>query len=92
MSRRRTEVRFIPITFSISPALLNEVDEQLRPLDSRSAWIVGAIEQRLNGGGGITMGNASDTMLKHAYHARVCGCHEYDTCTIAATLDRMQSN
>ena len=89
MSRRRTGTRYVPITISLKPAMVDDIEAELSPKQSRSQYIAAAIDAKLHGGGGVTIGEASDTMLMHAFHARVCGCHIYDTCTTAATLERI---
>tara|TARA_Y100000401_G_scaffold67122_1_gene53701 strand:- start:199 stop:474 length:276 start_codon:yes stop_codon:yes gene_type:complete len=86
--RRRTGTRYVPITISLKPAVVDDIETELSPGQSRSKWIAEAIDAKLHGGGGVTIGDASDKMLCHAFHARVCGCYEYDTCPTAIVLEK----
>lgn len=49
MSRRRTGTRYVPITISLTPSLVNDIEAMLRPKQSRSQWIAGAIRKKLEG-------------------------------------------
>ena len=49
MSRRRTGTRYVPITISLTPSLVNDIEAMLRPKQSRSQWIAGAIRTKLEG-------------------------------------------
>ena len=89
MSRRRTGARYVPITISLKPSMVDDIEAVLSPKQSRSAFVAGAVAEKLNGGHGLTIKDATTTQIMHAYHARVCGCYDWDTCTTAQTLQRM---
>lgn len=47
--RKQQNLKNQPITISLPPAMIAEVDEELSFRGSRSAWIATAIENRLSG-------------------------------------------
>ena len=47
MSRRRTGARYVPITISLKPSMIDDIEAKLSPKQSRSQWIAGAIEDKL---------------------------------------------
>lgn len=47
MSRRRTGARYVPITISLEPKLIDTIESKLGPKQSRSAWIAKAIMAQL---------------------------------------------
>lgn len=49
MSRRRAHVKHIPITISLLPSMVAQVEEKLTHKESRSAWIAKAIAKELAG-------------------------------------------
>lgn len=64
MSRRRTGTRYVPITISLTPSLVNDIEAMLRPKQSRSQWIAGAIRKKLEGeDAGTLVGDASSKQL-----------------------------
>ena len=48
MSRRRTGTRYVPITISLKPSMIDEIEVQLGAKQSRSQWIADAINTKLN--------------------------------------------
>lgn len=64
MSRRRTGTRYVPITISLTPSLVNDIEAMLRPKQSRSQWIAGAIRTKLEGDeAGTYVSDASSKQL-----------------------------
>lgn len=51
MSRRRTGIRYVPITISLKPAMVDEIEATLGPKQSRSQWVADAIQKKLDGRG-----------------------------------------
>lgn len=49
MSRRRTGTRYVPITISLKPSMVDEIEAELSPTQSRSHFIASAIESKLDG-------------------------------------------
>lgn len=49
MSRRRTGERYVPITISLKPSMIDALESELNVKQSRSQWIAKAIQQRLDG-------------------------------------------
>lgn len=49
--RRRTGTRYVPITISLQPEMVNDIEAELSRKQSRSEWIASAIEAKLNGEG-----------------------------------------
>jgi len=49
MSRRRTGARYVPITISLKPSMVDEIETKLNANQSRSAWIAKAIMKELSG-------------------------------------------
>jgi len=47
--RKRTGKKYVPITISLENQMINELEMELKPKESRSAWIADAIEDKLNG-------------------------------------------
>jgi metal-responsive CopG/Arc/MetJ family transcriptional regulator len=47
MSRRRTGTRYVPITISLKPSMVDEIEAKLSPKQSRSQWISDAITDKL---------------------------------------------
>ena len=47
--RKRTGKKYVPITISLENQIINELEMELKPKQSRSKWIADAIEQKLNG-------------------------------------------
>lgn len=87
--RRRSGTRYVPITISLKPALVDDIETELSPGQSRSKWVADAIDAKLNGGGGVTIGEASDSMLCHAFHMRVCGCYNHEACATLIVLEKL---
>lgn len=50
MSRRRVNAKAVPITISLKPHLVSEIEEQLSYKQSRSEWIAAAIRAQLDDG------------------------------------------
>ena len=48
MSRRRTGKSYVPISISLPASLIEEVEVELGPKDSRSKWIARAIRSKLD--------------------------------------------
>ena len=48
MNRRIKRNRAVPIHITLAPSLLDEIDSKLSHKTSRSRWIVGACEMKLN--------------------------------------------
>tara|TARA_Y100001938_G_C8072082_1_gene423737 strand:+ start:347 stop:607 length:261 start_codon:yes stop_codon:yes gene_type:complete len=46
--RRRTGTRFVPITISLKPAVVDDIETELSPGQSRSKWIAEAIDAKLH--------------------------------------------
>ena len=51
MSRRRTGDRYVPITISLRPTVVDRIEAELGPRQSRSAWISKAILAQLDSDG-----------------------------------------
>lgn len=51
MSRRRTGTRYVPITISLKPSMIDDIEAELSPKQSRSQFIANAIQSKLDGGG-----------------------------------------
>ena len=49
--RKRTGARYVPITISLLPAMVNDVEGELQRKQSRSMWIADAIRKKLDGDG-----------------------------------------
>jgi metal-responsive CopG/Arc/MetJ family transcriptional regulator len=49
MSRRRTGTRYVPITISLKPSMVDEIEAELSPKQSRSQFIAAAISAKLDG-------------------------------------------
>lgn len=49
MSRRRTGTRYVPITISLKPSLVDDIEAELSPKESRSQFISSAITAKLDG-------------------------------------------
>jgi hypothetical protein len=47
MSRRRTGTRYVPVTISLKPSMVDDIEAKLGPKQSRSAWIAKAIQNEL---------------------------------------------
>ena len=47
MSRRRTGTRYVPITISLKPSMIDAVEVELGAKQSRSQWIADAIDHKL---------------------------------------------
>lgn len=47
MSRRRTGARYVPITISLKPSMIDDIEAKLSPKQSRSQWIADAIGDKL---------------------------------------------
>lgn len=89
MSRRRTGSRYVPITISLKPSMVDDIEAVLNAKQSRSEWIAGAIEQKLDGDG-LLIRDASNVQLKLALHARICGCHKTADCLVMRDLRRLR--
>ena len=63
MSRRRTGARYVPITISLKPSMIDDIEAELSPKQSRSQWIASAIDDKLRGDGAISVGDASALQL-----------------------------
>jgi len=48
--RNRTGTRYVPITISLKPSMIDEIETVLKPKQSRSKWIAKAIEEKLSSG------------------------------------------
>ena len=51
MSRRRTGTRYVPITISLKPSMVDNIEVELGAKQSRSQWIAKAIESQLDDDG-----------------------------------------
>jgi hypothetical protein len=89
MSRRRTGTRYVPITISLTPSMINDIEAKLNAKQSRSQWIASAIEVKLSQTT-LTTAEATDVQLKLALHARVCGCMKTADCLVMRDLRRMK--
>jgi hypothetical protein len=89
MSRRRTGTRYVPITISLKPSMIDEIEAKLNAKQSRSEWIAGAIEVKL-AETVLTTAEATDVQLKLALHARICGCMKTADCLVMRDLRRMK--
>ena len=69
MSRRRSLNPTKAISITLPIALLEEIDDRLTRVDSRSKWIAGACEQRL-GNKGTVVNDATDLQLLTALYNR----------------------
>lgn len=49
MSRRRTGTRYVPITISLKPSMVDDIEAELSPKQSRSQFISSAIQSKLDG-------------------------------------------
>lgn len=49
MSRRRTGKTYVPISISLPSSMIEEMEVELGPNDSRSKWIARAIRTKLDG-------------------------------------------
>ena len=47
MSRRRTGTRYVPITISLKPSMIDAIEVELGAKQSRSQWIADAIKDKL---------------------------------------------
>jgi len=45
--RKRTGKKYVPITISLENQMINELEMELKPKESRSAWIADAISAKL---------------------------------------------
>lgn len=59
MSRRRTGARYVPITISLKPSMVDALEATLGPKQSRSQWIADAIDKKMNGDDAIKVREAS---------------------------------
>ena len=48
MSRRRTGTRYVPITISLKPSMVDDIEATLGPKQSRSQWVAKAIQEKLD--------------------------------------------
>ena len=48
MSRRRTGTRYVPITISLKPSMIDAIEVQLGAKESRSQWIADAIQKKMD--------------------------------------------
>lgn len=48
MSRRRTGTRYVPITISLKPSMVDDIEATLGPKQSRSQWIADAIVKKMD--------------------------------------------
>lgn len=90
LSRRRTGTGYKPITISLLPSLIAEIETRLSRQQSRSAWIAKAIEEKLNSNV-LTMRDASDKQLMYAFHARICTCGGRDDCILLKNLNQLRA-
>ena len=90
MSRRRTGTRYVPITISLKPSMIDEIEAKLDAMQSRSEWIAGAIEVKL-AETVLTTAEATPVQLKLALHARICGCMKTADCLVMRDLRRMKA-
>lgn len=49
--RKRTGTRFVPMTISVKPEMINDIENELKPKESRSQWVADAISKKLDGEG-----------------------------------------
>jgi hypothetical protein len=89
MSRRRTGTRYVPITISLTPSMINDIEAKLNAKQSRSMWIASAIEVKLSQTT-LTTAEATMVQLKLALHSRLCGCHKTADCLVMRDLRRMK--
>lgn len=90
MSRRRTGTGYKPITISLMPSLIAEIETRLSRQQSRSAWIAKAIEEKLSSGTTTTR-DATDRQLMYAFHARICSCGGQDDCILLKNLNQLRA-
>ena len=48
MSRRRTGTRYVPITISLKPSMVDDIEATLGPKQSRSQWVADAIAKKMD--------------------------------------------
>jgi hypothetical protein len=89
MSRRRTGTRYVPITISLTPSMINDIEAKLNAKQSRSQWISSAIEVKLSQTT-LTTAEATLVQLKLALHYRLCGCKKTADCLVMRDLRRMK--
>jgi len=78
MSRRRTGTRYVPITISLKPAMVDEIEATLGPKQSRSQWIADAITKKMNDEGAWeVVRDGSALQMFHAFKQKMsdCGVH-----------------
>lgn len=90
MSRRRTGTGYKPITISLLPSLIAEIETRLSRKESRSAWIASAIEEKL-GTGTTTTRDATDKQLMYAFHNRICDCGGNNDCILLNNLNQLRA-
>lgn len=89
MSRRRTSEYYSPITISLLPSLIRDMEGEIKAKESRSQWIARAIEMRLEDSA-LRVRDANDVQLKLALHERVCGCVKTADCPTMGLLRRLK--
>jgi len=64
MSRRRTGKTYVPISISLPSSMIEEMEVELGPNDSRSKWVARAIRNQLDSSSiGTTLSEATTTQL-----------------------------
>jgi len=63
--RKRTGTRYVPMTISVKPGMINEIEAELDTKESRSEWVCDAISKKLDGEGWnlVNDGNAINWFL-----------------------------
>lgn len=71
MSRRRTGTRYVPITISLKPSMVDNIEVELGAKQSRSQWISKAIQSKLDDDGGARpLSDYSTSRLLHEARLR----------------------
>ena len=71
MSRRRTGARYVPITISLKPSMVDNIEVELGAKQSRSQWIGKAIQAQLDDEDGARpLSDYSTSRLLHEVRLR----------------------
>jgi metal-responsive CopG/Arc/MetJ family transcriptional regulator len=63
MSRRRTGTRYVPITISLKPSMVDDIEAMLGPKQSRSQWVADAIAKKMDHDGHLPLADHSTGRL-----------------------------
>lgn len=88
MSRRRTGTRYVPITISLRPWMVDDIEAVLDAKQSRSQWIADAIKKKMDDDE-RTLNDATLLELRIRFHKLSCGCEDYSSCPNMSVLRRM---